>query len=73
MAWRAISDNRLLEGCRNPRKTHGSHMKDINKRLTRMLRHFSYEHPPPKREKYIPLGLVIFIAEVSDPSCPFSQ
>ena len=29
-------------------KPHSSHTKDLDKRLTRMLRHFSYEEPPPK-------------------------
>ena len=52
---------------------HISHVKDLDKRLTRMLRHFSYQYPPPKRETSIPLGLIMVAAEAADPSCPFAQ
>ena len=56
-----------------PQNPHISHVKDLDKRLTRMLRHFSYQYPPPKQETSIPLGLIMVAAEAADPSYPFSQ
>ena len=38
-----------------------------------MLHHFSYQDPPPKREKPIPLVLAMAAVEAADISCPFVQ
>ena len=73
MARRAITKTYLLEGRRTPRNIHGSHAKELNKGQERMIRHFSYQDPPPKREKYTPLGLVMIAVEAAAPSYPFSQ
>ena len=48
MERRAVVNAHLLEGRHGQRKTHGSHAKDLDKRLIRMLRHFSYEDLLPK-------------------------
>ena len=72
-AWRDIANTHLLEGRHDPRKTHYFHTKDLDKCLTKMLRHFSYQEPPPKREKATPLGLVMVSTEAADPACPFVQ
>ena len=67
-AWRAIAETHLLEGLPDPRKRPGSSAKDLDKRLSRMTRHYSLVDPPPKREKAIPLGLVISIGGQADSS-----
>ena len=67
-AWRAVAEVHLLEGLPEPRKPPGSSSKDIDKRLSRMLRHYSYQDPPSSREKTNPLGLVISIAASVDGS-----
>ena len=67
-AWRAISEVHLLEGLNDPRKPRGFSGKDLDKRLSRMLRHYSYQDPPSSREKAVPLGLVMSIAEHVDGS-----
>ena len=59
-AWRAVAEVHLLEGRPDPRKPPGSSSRDLDKRLTRMLRHWGYQDPPTKREKAIPLGFVMF-------------
>ena len=59
-AWRAVTETHLLEGHPDPRKPQCSSSKDIDKRLARQLRYYSYQDPTPsKREKATPLGLVI--------------
>ena len=50
-AWRAVAKVHLLEGRPDPRKPPGSSSRDLDKRLTRMLRHWGYQDPPPLREK----------------------
>ena len=50
-ALRTVAKVNLLEGRPNPRKPPGSSSRDLDKRLTRMLRHWGYQDPPPpKRE-----------------------
>ena len=39
----------------------------------RMICHFSYQDLPPKKEKCIPLGLVMAAAEAAGISCPFTE
>ena len=46
-AWQAFAEVHLLEGRPNPRKPPGSSSRDLEKRLTRMLRHWGYQDPPP--------------------------
>ena len=46
-AWNAVAEVHLLEGCPNSRNPHGSSSCDLDKRLTRMLRHWGYQEPPP--------------------------
>ena len=58
-AWRAVAEAHLLEGRPDPRKPPGSSSRDLDKRLTQMLRHWGYQDPP-RREKAIPLGFVVF-------------
>ena len=48
-AWCAIYETHLLEVPHYPRKPQGSHANDLDETLTRMVCHFSYEDPPPKR------------------------
>ena len=54
-AWRAVAEVNLMEGRPNPRKPPGSSSRNLDKRLTRMLRHWGYQDPPPppKRESNI--------------------
>ena len=61
-AWRAIAEVHLLEVLPDPRKPSCSSSKDLDKRLSRMLRHYSYQEPPSRREKKIQQGLVMSIA-----------
>ena len=49
-AWRAVAEVHLLEGRPDPRNPPGSSSRDLDKRLTRMLRHWGYQDPPSKRE-----------------------
>ena len=49
-AWRAVAEVHLLEGRPNPRKPPGSSIRDLDKRLTRMLCHWGYQDPPPPEE-----------------------
>ena len=58
----------------DPRKPPGSSSRDLDKRLTRMLRHWGYQDPPPppRREKAISLGFVLFAAAHADADA-FSQ
>ena len=58
-AWRAVAKVHLLEGHPDPRKPPGSSSRDLDKRLTRMIRHWGYQDLPPRREKEIPLGFVV--------------
>ena len=67
-AWRAIAEIHLLEGLTDPRKPSGAATKDLDKRLSRMLRHYSFQDPPSKREKAIPLGLVMSLAAAAGAS-----
>ena len=69
--WRDIAVAHLLEGHRDPRKPHGYHAKDLNNRLTKMLRNFSYQDLLPKRVKLIPLGLFMVTVEAAAPYFPF--
>lgn len=71
-AWRAVAETHLLEGLHDPRKPYGSTIKDLDKRLTRQLRHYSFQDPPSKREKAIPRGLVTQAAQAAD-SSPLAQ
>ena len=64
--WRAIIETHVLEGLQDPRKPRGSTAKELDKRLTRQLRHYSYQDPPSKREKSVPLGLVVKAVESAD-------
>ena len=52
-AWRAVAEVHLLEGRPDPRKPSGSSSRDLDKRLTRMLRHWGYQdpHTPEERKK----------------------
>ena len=70
--WSAVAEVHLLEGRPDPRKPPGSSSRDLEKRLTRMLRHWGYQDPPPQREKAIPLGFVVFAAAHADADA-FSQ
>ena len=47
LAWRSIFETHLLEGRWDPQKPLGSHIQDLNKRLSRMLRHYGFQYPPP--------------------------
>ena len=58
----------LLEGLPDPQKRTVSSAKDIDKRLSRIMRHYSLVDPSPKREKVILLGLVIDMGEQADTS-----
>ena len=46
-AWRAISENHLPEGRRDPWKPLGSHIRELNKRLSGMIRPYGFQDPPP--------------------------
>ena len=70
-AGRAIAKTHILEGRHDPRNLQVSHSKDLDKLLTKMLRHFLYQYMPPKREKSILLGLIMAAAEAADISCTF--
>ena len=48
MMWRAIANTYLLEYRHVQRKPYSYYVKYLDKRLTRMLRYFSYEYLPPK-------------------------
>ena len=50
-AWRAVAEVHLLEGRPDPRKPPGSSSRNLDKRLTRMLRHWGYQDPPPPEER----------------------
>ena len=59
LAWRAISETHLLEGRREPREPLGSQSRELDKRLSHMLRHYGFQDSPPRREKSAPLGFVM--------------
>ena len=59
MTWCAITKTNLMEGFHDLIKPHVSNVKGLNKHLTKVVLHFSYQDPPPQQEKYIPMGLVI--------------
>ena len=44
--WCAVAKVHLLEGRPDPRKPPGSRIRKLDKRLTRMLRHWGYQEPP---------------------------
>ena len=44
--WRAVAEVHLLEGRPEHRKPPGSSSRDLDKRLTCMLRHLGYQDPP---------------------------
>ena len=50
-AWRAVAEVHLLEGLPDPCKPPGSISRDLDKRLTRRLRHGGYQDPPPREER----------------------
>ena len=54
-AWRAIAEVHLLEGLHDPRKPKGFSCKELDKRLSRMLRHYSYQDPLPLVRRRFPL------------------
>ena len=64
-AWRAIAQTHLLEGRRDPRKPLGMATRELDLRLARQLRHYSFLDPPSRREKAVPLGLVVAAAQGS--------
>ena len=64
-AWRSVATTHLLEGRPDPRKPPGVGGKDLEKRLSRQLRHYSSQDPPTRREKPVPLGLVVAAAKGS--------
>lgn len=57
VVWRAIAEIHLLEGLQDPRKLTGSTNKDLGKRLSHMILHYSYADPPSRQEKETPLAL----------------
>ena len=59
LEWRAIVKTHLPEGRRDSWKPLGSHIQDLDKRLSCMLRHYGFQDPPPQREKAAPLGFVM--------------
>ena len=64
-AWRAIASTHLLEGRRDPRKPLGMATRELDLRLSRQLRYYSFLDPPSRREKAVPLGLVVAAAKGS--------
>ena len=64
-AWRAIATIHLLEGRPDPRKPLGMATRELDLRLSRQLRYYSFLDPPSCREKAVPLGLVVAAAKGS--------
>ena len=50
-AWRPVAEVHLLEVRPDPRKPPGSSSRDLDKRLTRMLRHWGYQDRPPAERR----------------------
>ena len=46
-AWHAIAETHLMEGRKDPWKLIGTHSQYFSKRLSRMLRHYGFQDPPP--------------------------
>ena len=46
LVWHAISETYLLEGLREPWKPLGSHIRDLDKRLSLMLCRYGFHDPP---------------------------
>ena len=46
LEWRVIAETCLLEGRQDPRKPLGSHIQDLDKRLSHMIRHYVFQDPP---------------------------
>ena len=46
-AWHAIAETHLMEGRKDPWKLLGTHSQYFSKRLSRMLRHYGFQDPPP--------------------------
>ena len=64
-AWLAVATTHLLEGRPDPRKPPGMGGRELDKRLSRQLKYYSNLDPPPRREKPVPLGLVVAAAKGS--------
>ena len=63
VAWRAIATVHLLDGRPNPIKPRDSSSRDLDLRLSRQLRTYSFQDPPPTScQKPAPLGLVVAAA-----------
>ena len=67
-SWRAISKLHLLEGLPNPQKLLESSRKDLDKHLTCIIRHYSFQDPPSRKDKVAPLGLITSIRSFIDGS-----
>ena len=63
-AWRAIATVHLLDGRPDPRKPLCSSSRNLDLRLSRQLRTYSFQDPPTSRQKPVPLGL--FMAAASN-------
>ena len=65
--WRDISETHLLEVRQYPRNPLGSHIRELNKRLYRILRHYGFQDPLPWHEKSVPLGFMMVAVSQSKP------
>ena len=61
-AWQAIAKVQLLDGRPNPRKPRRSSSRNLDLRLSRQIRTYSFQEPPTSRQKPVPLGLVVAAA-----------
>ena len=66
MEFRAVAKVHLLKGLLDHWKPPGSSRKDIEKHILQMIHRYSYINSSPKREKAIPLDMVIRIWLVTD-------
>ena len=57
-AWRAISTVHLLNGRPDPRKPQGFSSRDLDLRLSRQLRTYSFQEPPHLARSLSPLALL---------------
>ena len=64
-AWRAIATTHLLEVWRDPRKPFGMATREIDLRLSRQLCYYFFLDPPARREKAVPLELMVAAAKGS--------
>ena len=42
----AIAETHLIKVRQDPRKPLGSHIRDLDKRISRMIRHYDFQDPP---------------------------